>query len=317
MPFERKEGRMRIDVIGWYGEHNCGDEAFRLVLNDQLQNHVVNFCKFYSGGDVALFGGGGVVQGSYLDNLPARVPKFAIGVDLSLHDERFERWRRIEFKHMWVRSRSDLAVLSNMMVMSNVSYCPDIAFMLGKPREPLNRSNTGIILSSDLTEPQRTQMIQAISRIDGPLSFVSFYNGDGVSDAEMNNSVINELPLASKRGMEVVNAPNPHYILNYIAGLKQVFTMRFHASVFATLARTPFTCLGNLGKMSHFADQEQIPSGFINLNDRDAFDLIPQIANSSSRAQEGYFLSGISYKNIHILNSVFNDLRGMLDKLNA
>src|SRR5436190_18938223 len=105
---------MKIDIVGWYGKNNIGDEAFRYAHPQFFEGHDIRYvtppetCR--ESADLVVLGGGAVVAPFYLDTLPKDKPKYALGVDIAYESE-IDLLAAADFKGVMVRNSTDLPAM--------------------------------------------------------------------------------------------------------------------------------------------------------------------------------------------------------------
>lgn len=253
---------MKLDIIGWYNEKNCGDEAFRLVFEQYLGHHSLNFGNRYRSGDRVIFGGGGVLQGSYLEGLPIEMRLLALGVDISLSGTWWDKIIRMPFERVYLRSQ-EYAQIADSQGLS-AGYCPDIVFGLS-PKVYTKRQRVGVVLSSDLLQYEwYKEWFPKVLEVFCPseeLVFLSFYNGNSIPDQSVNETIGRTL----SRRVEYLSTQDPLVMFDWVSSLRQLITMRFHGSIFATITGTPFLSLARPGKNSLFLEQEFLSDQYLDI----------------------------------------------------
>lgn len=267
---------MLINIIGWYGEKNAGDEAFKFVFNEMFSYHdIVYSKKIIKEADRVILGGGGVMCGDYLDELGSRAV-YAIGVDIHLSGATYDQLRQINFKSIVTRSEL-YAGVANSQGWHAVSYAPDIAFALDYPKHECAKDRVGIILNHELNEDALAEVslfIKHLFAIGKRPFFITMY--DGLEKPDFN--VCKKIQSNFLEYIPIFRNHKPIDVIQHIASCEFVMSMRFHGSIFAAGCGVPFLSLANRGKHSLFCEQEGIPLSFINLKDFDA-DLLKERYN--------------------------------------
>src|SRR3712207_6177615 len=106
-----------LTFLGWYGKHNAGDEAFK-VVHEQLFPEVPKrwVTDAREAGDAAnnlyVLGGGDVFLKYYIDTLPQEAKFFAYGVGLA-SDEQYGSVmaQKERLLGIWLRNPVDVAAL--------------------------------------------------------------------------------------------------------------------------------------------------------------------------------------------------------------
>jgi hypothetical protein len=269
---------MRINIVGWYGEQNVGDESFRAVLSQKLHEHELIFSQHIDPtADRIIFGGGGVVGFHYLDNLDPTREVYGLGVDIPLNGSQWDRMRSFNFKEIFCRSREYAQIGQDQGAPSR--YCPDLAFALKIPdavrlKNKAAKPRIGVILTSDLMDKAnlQTEIIKALRELQGSneLYFIPMFQSaqnPGISDGLFNQIVAGCLEPNDPRVHMIDFNPDPMAVLSLIAQMDIVISMRFHGIIFAAVAHVPFLSIATKGKHSLFCEQERLKNYFLELPD--------------------------------------------------
>jgi polysaccharide pyruvyl transferase WcaK-like protein len=299
---------MKINIVGWYGNKNIGDEAFRDVFNQHLTNLTFSELPDLTA-DAIILGGGGVMGGNYLTGLETyKGPLYGIGVDIALNGPQWEALKQLPFKRIYVRSReyADLAKKE----LSKIVYCPDLAFSLfDENRVSTKQNRFGIILSQDLAPHLKgdkgNHIATALRSIGVEVVFITLFQKDG-SDHKMNLEVATKsrLPLFS-----LLLPSTPTEALNLISSLDFVVSMRFHGAIFAALTGVPFIALANKGKCSLFCEQEGLFEHYIELAELTEYKLLHRIEHMRKLPSKRQQLLDLSCRNKLALHSVFEQIK--------
>lgn len=123
----------KINVVGWYGRGNCGDEAFKAVHSQLFPDCEIDWIcggpQRPDDGAVWVLGGGDVFLDYYINQIPDHVPFFVYGVGLGSPDQ---RQHMVALKDrllgVWLRNADDVEALNELGVPAR--YSPDIVFQL-------------------------------------------------------------------------------------------------------------------------------------------------------------------------------------------
>jgi polysaccharide pyruvyl transferase WcaK-like protein len=292
---------MKINLVGWYGEKNAGDEAFRAIFEKYLGDHELSFTsQVNKKADLSIFGGGGVMVKSYLNGVDAKHPCYAVGVDIPLNGPEYKRLSNLPFREIYVRSQ-EYAVLSKQQGFQT-TYAPDIVFGLDVPElEVLNedpeikkvldsttRPRLGIILTHDLLEHEhmfeglRSGLKDFQQFYD--LVFISMYQGSPHSDHSINKRAAEGLD--PDHCFYIHHTHDPLKILGVISQLHMLVSMRFHGVIFAAIAAVPFMSLAQPGKHSLFCEQEGLKDQWVDLRDFNYYKLISVLGRAEEDREE-------------------------------
>jgi polysaccharide pyruvyl transferase WcaK-like protein len=269
---------MKINVVGWYGENNVGDESFRAVLSQKFHNHEVIFSsRVKPEADRIIFGGGGVIGGGYFNGLDPDREVFGLGVDIPLNGPNWDRMRQFNFKEIFCRSREYAQIGHDQGAPSR--YCPDLAFALKVPdairlKNKAAKPRIGIILTRELENQVnlQTEIIKALKELQGSneLYFIPMFESQikpEISDEVFHRIVAGSLEPNDPRVHMVPYSPDPLAVLSLISQMDTLISMRFHGIIFSTIAHVPFISIANKGKHSLFCEQERLKNFFLELPD--------------------------------------------------
>ena len=163
-----------IYVHGYYGYHNCGDEAFKCVFDKYLGDLDHRYTspnnpppRDPAPGDLIILGGGNVIDMYFLESLNNWVGKiYAIGVGVS-SSEGLDELARLKPLRCCVRNKSEVEFVKSKIPIAE--YIPDLVFSLSG--EDLKSSKVGedLIVAEDLsvkrTDFEKTAVVILSDRI--------------------------------------------------------------------------------------------------------------------------------------------------------
>lgn len=246
---------LRLTSLGWYGHHNCGDEAFKEALRALFPVAKISFIsnipanqELINNSDYLLIGGGNIVDSGFLKGLGlVRVPYSFLGVgvvrgnDLGL---------LAGAEHVIVRDELSLELAST--IRDDVILAPDIAFSL-KPTRPVqySRPTVGVFLNDCVSarfdstilkfiecEKVKLELARFLEALPFDVVFIpmSFTPPD---DRRISLDVIGKMKQGYKYTC-LTEEMSVQDCLNRAAGLDFAITMRLHADIFCTIAGVPF-----------------------------------------------------------------------------
>ena len=303
---------MKLNVIGWYGIKNIGDNTFREVFLKQFWDHEIVFSQQpILDADAIILGGGGVVNGNYLLGLERYTrPLFAMGVDIAVNGMWWERIKSLPFKKLYVRSKEYTTLASE--TVTNIEYCPDLAFHLyDETRQRVaSKRKCGIILSYELTSgiDHLATTLRKLQTEYDELVFITLYTEDN-RDLE----VVKKVAAECQCPCSFVEPDSPLAALQIMSELDLVISMRFHGIIFATMLGIPFLALANKGKCSLFCEQERLFGCHLEItemNPAKLYDRIRWLAENQEAMSE--YLLLISKENKQKVDQVLDAVKGWI-----
>lgn len=294
---------MKINIVGWYGAKNLGDESFREVFLRQMWQHELSFSALPQlDADAIILGGGGVVTEGYLTGLHTYTkPLYALGVDIAVNGKWWNKLRSLPFQRLYVRSKEYVGIAS--ATASNIEYCPDLAFSLYEPRQLLSKRKLGINVSYELTGgiDHLAKTINTLKRDFDEIVFIVLYTGKNL-DIEMAKRVAAECQC----DCSIVTPTTPLEALRIMADMSFILSMRFHGIIFSTILGIPFLSLSNKGKCSLYCEQERLFGQHIELREMNDVKLLDRIGYlMDNKEQLRDILVAISQSNKQEVDRVF------------
>lgn len=293
----------RISVVGWYGQGNAGDEAFRRVFEDHLSEYELSFAqKADVTADYIILGGGGVVTGNYLKGLTAEQHILCVGVDIALNGPSWDTLVALQPKEIWCRSK-EYAFIAQEQGMKQVNYCPDLgfAFNLREPAlnlPPTNKPRLGVVMTNEINplSSRKDHVANALKVLSKQweIHFISMYEGSAQSDFEVNQEIANKAGLPDAPQHQCHDEDDAY---RTIERMDMLISMRFHGVIFAVKEGVPFVSLANKGKHSIFCEQERLKQHFIELNEVTPYKLLDTVSELSKQQNLRRHLIGISNRN--------------------
>lgn len=256
---------MRYNIIGWYGQNNCGDEAFKLAFPQILKTDNIQFSEFEDPNCINILGGGDVIKPYYLDRIKG--PFYIIGAGLGYESE-IILLRNKQVIKAFFRNKKD--VLLAKIAGINAEYTPDIVFSLPKPKKIGSFKKVVVVTLNGAIEPhpEMDSAERAYSEYlkweiakclvflkdDYDIVFLPFSEARFNYDLNIHRDVYGRM--ATTKQLKSLPQPlSPNDTINVIANADLVITMKFHGVIFSTLAGTPFVNIG-LSRKSHLFCKE-------------------------------------------------------------
>lgn len=265
----------KVDVLGWYGRHNVGDDAFYLMFSGALRGHDVHFItppnKTRSDADLVILGGGAVANSYYLNCItPLTHGKcLALGIDVEWEKEA-EALFSYGFDHVVFRDKSDYVLYVRdveqkcAVDVDVVSYCPDLAFSLKHlpntfvPRyRKTDKLRAIAVMATDYVMPARDrdlyycgpradQFAQGLGAVLDKLSekveviLLPCSTGEYGDDRRINYHIASFM---RHPPTIVTDRLGPKQMIDTISTCQATVCMRFHAHVFSLIAGVPFASI--------------------------------------------------------------------------
>lgn len=122
---------MKINVVGWYGKKNIGDEAFKPAIDHIFKGHQIEYVtppNNHTDPDIVVLGGGAVASPFYLEKLPAKGRRYALGLDLAYESES-DLLAAAKFDGIFIRNKTDVEKWG-WKFNCPVATMPDLSFFL-------------------------------------------------------------------------------------------------------------------------------------------------------------------------------------------
>lgn len=271
---------MRINIIGWHGMKNVGDEAFKPAIDHIFSGHELEYItppRKHTNPDMVILGGGAVASPFYLDVLPTGCKRYALGIDLAYESES-DLLAAAKFDGIFIRNKTDV---KNWGWKFNcpIRTMPDLSFFL-RP------SGTDIIKKYDIKNTPDKKKIAIFPTdyvnpaIDRPVdkfgnraySFaeqmakeIDKFNKEGwevyvmcCSTGGYGDDRRMALQLASftkHRPIVVLDTLTPQDMIDFIAQMDLTICQRFHAHLFSVIAGTPLVSIEYTRKVNVFLEE--------------------------------------------------------------
>ena len=264
---------MKINIIGWYGKKNCGDESFKSFFNDVFREHeliyttkeIDNSCDYY------ILGGGDVIKEYYVENIPQNKPIICIGVGLGYEAEANLLIGK-EIISLNVRNKEDVEVFKKIGIPSN--YTPDIVFNL-KNSSIINKieskkkkmaiiltdhvnpnvvnKNIKEIMYNEYFKWELAETLDLLSKYY-QIYFISLSNYFYANDNKMSMDVQNRMEQGYK-SILFEETESPEKLMDFLQQMDLVASMKFHGLIFSTICNVPFINIGITRKTNKFCEE--------------------------------------------------------------
>lgn len=263
--------RLSALVLGFYDRGNLGDEQYKQTMPVWCGSKMkLTFksiddavpVKSSSEYDVIICGGGDIINRYFMEKVKVVVaafngPIYAVSVGIPYDDDK--AYLDL-FDHVFVRSRYDEALAIAQLGARNVTYTPDLAFLvLPSPRRS-DQLNIGICLATPVLiaypamMPEMAMFVRSMLNTKDKhvtvhfLSFNTFNNNDNESDVVSAKQIMAMLTPTEQRFCIVHLLKSAKSTLDIMAKMTVNVCMRYHSIIFSTKACVPFIAVHSTKK---------------------------------------------------------------------
>lgn len=266
---------MKINIIGWYGRGNCGDEAFKHAFDVLLPNHEKIFSTAAVPADLHILGGGDVIKPYYLDGISPETPLYIVGAGLGYEGD-LDCLNGRNIKKALFRNPADVEMAKARGI--DAAYIPDIVFSLSRPERLLpnkTEKKLAVVILNGAINPTaarkhkanetayaeyfKWEMAESLSYLSEWYDFMflpfsdDIYNRDDVIHCEV------AARMAKPGRTQIMHFPHsPKVTLQTIADADLVIGMKFHSLIFSTIANVPFVNVGLSRKTGLFCKNNKL-----------------------------------------------------------
>lgn len=250
---------MKINILGWYGKNNIGDEAFKNAHNVIFDGHDIQFYtppKTPPDSDIFILGGGAVIAPFYLKCLPKNTPKYILGASVEYESE-MDLLPEHNFQGIMIRNATDVAAMKSK-VNCPVRAIPDLAFLLkpeqhkidlGKKKKKLGVMITDYIMPALNRPPEKfskraynfvrtlAKELDKFNRDGWDVILLPFSTGGYGNDLRIN---LDLMAFMETPCINIMQTLTPTEALGVINDLDLTICMKFHAHIFSIIAAKPF-----------------------------------------------------------------------------
>lgn len=273
---------MNIQILGWFGHGNTGDEAYKLVFPTLLPEHTLKFKDYFNPDsdkpDHIVMGGGDIVYPHFTNPLAAspKIPKTLASVTLTNGSD-LQSLK--SFKKVYVRDLKSQKLGSQYTA---VDYLPDFTFLL-KPDVAAGKaivkaafaqdnhqlrkqlivvvfnayvmSTTPNSLRRDFVNFQRLSqdIADAVDIMDASVLFLPF-SAKTPWDDRVANGWVSSFSRKYYKNVVVYDRLSVQDTLNVISTADVAVSTRLHSSIFSTISGVPFIDLTHHDKNRGFIE---------------------------------------------------------------
>jgi polysaccharide pyruvyl transferase WcaK-like protein len=290
---------MLIDIVGWHGKHNAGDEAFRLAFETFFAGHRLNFLTppvMANQGDMVVLGAGSVVSPFYLESIPNdNRPLYALGIGIAYESE-IDLLATRNFKHIMVRNDTDVAAMQKKLPNCIVQGIPDIAFLHRCTPNIARKPKTAVVLATDYVNPaidrpvekfaarafsfqkKMAEVCDTLLDQGWEVTLLPCSTGGYGDDRRMALDIMAFMKHPYDSVTNIMETMTPEKMIEIIAAHEFSISMRFHAHIFSIIAGTPFVSIGATRKVDLFLAENNLKETRAGWFDGDEFHyLMPTI----------------------------------------
>jgi polysaccharide pyruvyl transferase WcaK-like protein len=303
----------KINVVGWYGKKNTGDESYKLAFPKIFTNYEFIFSENpIENADGYILGGGDVLTTKILEKFTKiNKPKHIMSVTVS---KNFDKNLLEGFRTIVVRDEASRNRLTNLNI--NPILAPDFSFILeydrengkriienlfSKEKHDLYNKKIAIIVNGHLVPPHGATAFEQ-SRFDRfafdlsigidetPASFIFIPFGFKQPwDDRIANSIIASKCKWWKKNIICYEEMKVQEILDIISACDGVVSSRLHSSIFSAATEVPFIDITHNHKNKYFLETikyEKASIGFIDFNLNRLTNMLKNIIHNTSASEE-------------------------------
>lgn len=264
------ESNRIINVIGWYGKNNIGDEAYKIAYKSLWPNSEFVFSDTAIDAGYYILGGGDVVSSSFLKKDINSV--MSVSFPVQTDAEKLKNCQRI-----WVRDQVSLDNAKNMNL--DAELVPDFAFALRpNPAEGIRYIksifkeekldlysqriaviiNSHVLSASDSLASKYIQferfaweMASLADSFPASFIFIPFGTSFPWDDRTACSAVASKCKFW-KKNFCMYNRISVQETLDILSACDAAISMRLHSSIFCTIGHTPFVDITHNHKNPNF-----------------------------------------------------------------
>lgn len=310
-----------LDVLGWYGHGNVGDESYKICFPLLFPDQEINFVeKCNDKKNIVILGGGNVCSSQFLNQVELyENKKYAVSIGLTADDPVH---RMSAFDKIWVRDRQSYELLKSKNIKSTI--IPDVAFLMRPGKKDLLKE---IFKGRDLYEKKVAVILNAylcvgdnkLARDEATFNKLVFdlartFDGTNASfvflpfgQSQPHDDRIPNAWLAGKckywkKNAVVFDEVSPQTTLDIMSECDAVISMRLHSSIFSVVCGVPFIDITHHSKNSYFLKSIYKEDWSVSYWDFD-------------RIRFSNLLQGLLAKQDHGLSKIVDDKRKILGEL--
>jgi polysaccharide pyruvyl transferase WcaK-like protein len=271
-------GGNQVNVVGWYGKRNCGDESYKLAFPCVFPEYEFVFSdQPIEKADAYILGGGDILNNSLLAKFQnIKKPKHVMSVTAS---SKIEKKMLDGFRTIIVRDTASHANLKSIGV--DALLYPDFSFALSynkergaqliksffdKEKHDLYDKKVVVVMNGHMVPYHAAPAYEyarldklcydlAISLDQTPASFIFIPFGTKAPwDDRLPNGIVASRCKYWKKNVMVYDELGVQDILDMISGSHAVISSRLHSSIFSATCERPFVDITHSHKNRYFLE---------------------------------------------------------------
>lgn len=259
-----------INVLGFYGKHNVGDESYKLAFPKIFPQQQFEFTDKIDKSEHCILGGGNVISDYFLNQVyKLNCPRLSMSVSVTKNDP----IKKLSiFDKILVRDLTSQELLKRNNIQSE--YVPDFAFILEpKPIDltpyfagkDLYEKKVVVVLNSYLSskdwlardfinfEKIVLELASIFDSTSASFIFIPFSTGEPFDD-RVSNAWLSSRCKFWKKNVVIYEPLDPQTVLNIISSVDAVISTRLHATIFSCISGKPFIDLTHHDKNLQFLE---------------------------------------------------------------
>jgi polysaccharide pyruvyl transferase WcaK-like protein len=254
------EGNRLVNVVGWYGKNNIGDEAYKTAFCELWPETNFVFSDEPVEADYHILGGGDVISPTFVNKLKSPFSVMSVAMPSHADAKSLSRADRI-----WVRDQVSLDNANNLGLKAEL--VPDFAFALDpKPADGLVKlkasfrkedlelysKKIAVIVNSHVSATHNSlawkyiqferftwDLANVADNFSASFVFMPFGTSFPWDDRTAAAAVASKCKFWKKNQI-MYDRMSVQDTLNVISACDACISMRLHSSIFATIGATPF-----------------------------------------------------------------------------
>jgi len=285
---------MKVVILGFYHRNNLGDELFKQVFYESLENHNLTFLnpddipKIPDGTDIIICGGGDIINDYFLSKIKplvknalsvnSKIKVYAIGVGFEYQSTICDDYLEI-FDFVVTRTRE--ITQAKLELITPIIYAPDITTSLSLPRFDLNlnfslnlslNTKVGVFLASPVFNySQGIEIVKTIKNKYTPRLYSMNTHTQNAKECDifLNNYIKYQIDYQDPfyeshnlfhNGIYVDHDFNHFSVFNEF---EIAVCCRFHSVILSIMTETPFVCISPTRKVQELLKTESL--GYLNV----------------------------------------------------